>query len=267
MLLFYMIVSCYHSTEVRTGVLPQTGQHLVSATAFLLCGSDDPQTGMGGLGNQELPFYSAFSCNGYRAVPKNESLKARLQWYRKALLGTWRFFWILRDWDKKRKSNPPIGFSFFPYPSIVLASPPSRLECSLLVEDHNGCDGHIAFVKYTSKDEPRIEDYPVMNEFADVFPEEIPSLPPQREVEFTIELVPGSEPISKAPYRMAPLYLQELKEQLQGEKYFLKIDLISGYQQLRVKDKDIPKTAFRTRYGHYEFLGMSFGFLPSIYIL
>ena len=54
-----------------------------------------------------------------------------------------------------------------------------------------------------------------MNKFADVFPDELPGLPPQREVEFTIELVPGAEPISKAPYRMAPLELQELKEQLQ----------------------------------------------------
>ncbi|XP_074336758.1 uncharacterized protein LOC141673929 [Apium graveolens] len=78
-----------------------------------------------------------------------------------------------------------------------------------------GCDGYLAFVKNTSKDEPRIEDYPVVKEYEDVFPDELPGLPPHREVEFTIKLVPCAEHISKAPYRMAPLELQELKEQLQ----------------------------------------------------
>ncbi|XP_074323658.1 uncharacterized protein LOC141660565 [Apium graveolens] len=78
-----------------------------------------------------------------------------------------------------------------------------------------GCDGYLAFVKDTSKDKPRIEDYPIVREYEDVFPDELPGFPPHREVEFTIELVPGAEPISKAPYRMAPLELQELKEQLQ----------------------------------------------------
>ncbi|XP_074359979.1 uncharacterized protein LOC141700104 [Apium graveolens] len=78
-----------------------------------------------------------------------------------------------------------------------------------------GCDGYLAFVKDTSKDEPRIEDYPIVREYEDVLPDELPGLPPHREVKFTIELVPGAEPISKAPYRMAPLELQELKEQLQ----------------------------------------------------
>ena len=63
--------------------------------------------------------------------------------------------------------------------------------------------------------ESHIEDVPVVCEFPDVFPEELSGLPPPREVEFTIELVSGAEPISKAPYRMAPLELQELKEQLQ----------------------------------------------------
>ncbi|KAL8089187.1 hypothetical protein AgCh_038824 [Apium graveolens] len=78
-----------------------------------------------------------------------------------------------------------------------------------------GCDGYLAFVKDTSKDEPRMKGYSVVKEYADVFPDELPGLPPHREVEFTIELVPGAEPISKVPYRMTPLELQELKEQLQ----------------------------------------------------
>ncbi|XP_074375921.1 uncharacterized protein LOC141717653 [Apium graveolens] len=89
----------------------------------------------------------------------------------------------------------------------------SALKASKLL--FKGCDGYLAFVKDTSKDEPRIEDYPVVREYEDVFPDELAGLPPHREVKFTIELVPDAEPISKAPYRMAPLELQELKEQLQ----------------------------------------------------
>ncbi|XP_074346222.1 uncharacterized protein LOC141684992 [Apium graveolens] len=78
-----------------------------------------------------------------------------------------------------------------------------------------GCDGYLAFVKDTSKDEPYIMDFPVVKEYADVFPDELSGLPPHRKVEFTIELVPVDEPISKTPYRMVPLQLQGLKEQLQ----------------------------------------------------
>ncbi|GKA56167.1 putative reverse transcriptase domain-containing protein [Tanacetum coccineum] len=66
-----------------------------------------------------------------------------------------------------------------------------------------------------SLDGPSIETHPVVHEFSDVFPEELPGIPPEREVEFNIELIPGTQPISKAPYRMAPIELKELKEQLQ----------------------------------------------------
>ena len=78
-----------------------------------------------------------------------------------------------------------------------------------------GCDCYLAHVKDTLKDEPQLEDYPVVREFPEIFPKYLPGLPPSSEVEFTIELISGAEPISKAPYKMAPLELQELKEQLQ----------------------------------------------------
>ncbi|GKC09240.1 putative reverse transcriptase domain-containing protein, partial [Tanacetum coccineum] len=127
-----------------------------------------------------------------------------------------------------------------------------------------------------------------------VFPEDLSGLPPTRQVEFQIDLVPGAAPVARAPYRLAPSELQELSTQLQelSDKGFIrpssspwgapvlfvkkkygsfrmcidyrsrvysKIDLRSGYHQLRVREEDIPKTAFRTRYGHYEFQVMSFG--------
>ncbi|XP_021775577.1 uncharacterized protein LOC110739426 [Chenopodium quinoa] len=130
---------------------------------------------------------------------------------------------------------------------------------------------------------------------------EIPRMPLEREIDFTIDLVPRTAPISKAPYRMAPTEMSELKEKLHNlldmgyirpraspwgalvlfvkKKYgslrlyidyreLNKIYLRSGYHQLRIADEDIPKTAFRTRYGHYEFTVMLFGLTnaPSIFM-
>ncbi|GKV53900.1 hypothetical protein SLEP1_g60413, partial [Rubroshorea leprosula] len=176
------------------------------------------------------------------------------------------------------------------------------------------CYGYLVYV-FESKDKPvSVEGIWVVEDFPDVFPKELLGLPPNREIEFTIDLMPGTAPISQQPYRMAPAELIELKKQLQelldkgfirlstfpwgapvlfvkkkdgslrlcidyrrlnqvivknkyplpriddlfdqlrGARVFSKIDLRSGYYQLKVKPEDVMKTAFRSRYGHYEFL-------------
>ncbi|XP_057506535.1 uncharacterized protein LOC130789736 [Actinidia eriantha] len=191
-----------------------------------------------------------------------------------------------------------------------------------------GYEGYLAHIIDTTKVEKELSDIVVVRNFPDVFPNELLGVIPNREVEFSIELLLGTTPISIAPYRMAPSELRELKvqlqdllekgfiqpsmspwgapvlfvkkndgsmqlyidyrqlnqvtvknkyplpqiddlfDQLQGACVFSKINLRSGYHQLKVKDSDVSKTAFYTRYGYYEFLVMPFGVTnaPAIFI-
>ncbi|XP_052728608.1 uncharacterized protein LOC128195371 [Vigna angularis] len=110
----------------------------------------------------------------------------------------------------------------------------------------------------------------VVDEFPDVFPDEVPGLPPPREVEFTIDLVSNAGPISIAPYRMSPAELAELKEQIEElmDKQFIRPSASPWGAPIRVKEEDIQKTAFRSRYGHYEYVVMPFGVTnaPAIFM-
>ncbi|KAJ4719088.1 RNA-directed DNA polymerase (Reverse transcriptase) [Melia azedarach] len=104
-----------------------------------------------------------------------------------------------------------------------------------------GCLGFLASVIDTEKAEVKLQDVPVVSEFIDVFPEDLPGTPPDCEIEFNIEFVPRITPISKAPYHMAPLELKELKKQLEEllEKGFIRSSVSPwGAHVLFVKKKD-----------------------------
>nr|GEZ42822.1 hypothetical protein [Tanacetum cinerariifolium] len=151
------------------------------------------------------------------------------------------------------------------------------------------------------KKEKRLEDVPTIREFPEVFPEDLLGLPPTRQVEFQIDLVPGAAPVARASYRLALSELQELStqlqelsdkgyikpsslpwralnryplsriddlfDQLQGSRVYSNINLRSGYQQLRFREEDVSKISFRTRYGHYKFQVMPFGLTNALAVL
>ncbi|KAA0036866.1 ty3-gypsy retrotransposon protein [Cucumis melo var. makuwa] len=169
-----------------------------------------------------------------------------------------------------------------------LAANHASIDCS----HKEGTWGILASVVDTREADVSLSSEPVVRDYPDVFLEELPGLPPHREVEFAIELEPGTIPISRAPYRMAPAELKELKVQLQEllDKRFIRLSvspwgapvlfvkkkdgsmrLCIDYRELnklRIKDGDVPKTAFRSRYGHYEFIVMSFGLTnaPAVFM-
>ncbi|GJU87596.1 putative reverse transcriptase domain-containing protein [Tanacetum coccineum] len=136
-----------------------------------------------------------------------------------------------------------------------------------------GCQVYLAQV--TSKkaedksEEKRLEDVPIVREFPEVFPKDLPGLPPTRQVEFQIDLVPrGFIRPNSSPWEAPVLFVKKKNGSFRMIKSYSKIELRSGYHQLRVREEDIPKTAFRTRYGYYEFQVMLFGLtnVPAVFI-
>ncbi|GKA01410.1 putative reverse transcriptase domain-containing protein [Tanacetum coccineum] len=214
---------------------------------------------------------------------------------------------------------------------IIISCTNSRSESRLIIISctktqrymQKGC--HVFLAHFTKKKTEkkskgkRLEDVPTVRDFLEIFPEDLLGLPPTRQVELHIDLVPDAAPIALAPYRLAYSEIKELSDQLQeisdkgfirrisspwgaqvlfvkkkngsfriridyrelnkltmknrspllriddlfdqlqGSSVYSKIDLRLGYHQLRVREEDIPKTTFRTRYGHYEFQVMLFG--------
>ncbi|GJS70888.1 hypothetical protein Tco_0703729 [Tanacetum coccineum] len=88
-----------------------------------------------------------------------------------------------------------------------------------------GCHLFLAYVTEKEKSEKRLKDVPVIHDFPEVFPDDLPGLPLPRQVEFKIDLVSGAAPVTRAPYRLAPTEMKELSEQLKEllEKGFIRL--------------------------------------------
>ncbi|GKE95723.1 putative reverse transcriptase domain-containing protein [Tanacetum coccineum] len=118
--------------------------------------------------------------------------------------------------------------------------------------------------------EKRLEDIPVVREFPEVFPEDLHGLPPICQKDRSFRMCIDYRELNKLTVKNRyPLpRIDDLFDQLQGLSVYSKIDLRLGYHQLRVRGKDIPKTAFRTRYRHYEFQVMPFGLTnaPAVFM-
>jgi hypothetical protein len=212
--------------------------------------------------------------------------------------------------------------------SRVQATPPLLSAIQARQSIRSGAPAFLTYIKAEPEGEHKLEDIPEVCDYPDVFTEVTTRLPPDQEIEFTIDMMLGTQPIHKAPYRMAPSKLKKLKKQLEDlvdrgfispsispwgalvlfvikkdgslrlcidyhelnrvtikNKYplpriddlfdqlkeatvFSKIELRSGYHQLKVKEANIPKMGMRTRYGHFEFLVMPFGVTnaPSVFM-
>ncbi|GJV02342.1 putative reverse transcriptase domain-containing protein [Tanacetum coccineum] len=126
---------------------------------------------------------------------------------------------------------------------------------------------HVTEKELTGK---HAEDVLVIHDFPDVFHDDLPGLPLQRQVEFKIDLVPGATPVARAPYRLAPSEMKELSNKLQEllEKRFIRPSSSLWGAPLRIREEDIPITAFWTRYGYYEFQVMSFSLTnaPTVFM-
>jgi hypothetical protein len=207
--------------------------------------------------------------------------------------------------------------------SVKLTTPKGK-EMEFVAEPVVTAKGVSICTKVNQLDASQGSEVLVVNEFPDVFPDELPGMPPDRDIEFVIKLKPGTTPIYKTPYRMATPELAELKErimellekgfihpssspwgasmifvskkdgtqrlcvdyralnevtikskyplpriddlfnQIRGVCVFSKIDIRSGYHLLKIRECDIPKTAFVSRYGLYEYTVMSFGLTNAL---